>query len=157
MLFRFCLAHRGAGLTGESINLFDEDRTCRVCLRQRQGRSVCGFSCFVLERALLTPLAPEQVAHPRPHSRQYPIVPRRNDALISTADNVRSNFDGSSAKHNATKHTTTNPHEETRQAGLRIIIDDGMERRVSYESVGLVIRTRPKEWLHSIALDDMLV
>ena len=100
MLFCLCLAHRGTGLTGESINLFNEGRTRNIRLRQWEGRSICGLSCFVLERALLTPLAPEQVADPRLHGRQCSIVPRRNDPLIPPVDNVRSNFDGSSAKRN---------------------------------------------------------
>ena len=64
-----------------------------------------------------------------------------------------SNFDDCST----TKHNNASSHEETRQVELRFVVGDKMERRVSYENVGLVIRTRPKEWLHSIALDDMLV
>ena len=47
---------------------------------------------------------------------------------------MRSKFEGSSAK----RSTTTNQHEETRQVELRIVISDGMDRRVTYESSNLI-------------------
>ena len=47
---------------------------------------------------------------------------------------MRSKFEGSSANHG----TTTNQHEETLQVELRIVIGDGMDRRVTYESSSLL-------------------
>ena len=45
-----------------------------------------------------------------------------------------SNFDDCST----TKHNNASSHEETRQVELRIFAGDGMERRVTCESSGLI-------------------
>lgn len=68
------------------------------------------------------------------HTRQRPIVPREQQATLLPRLDMWSNFEGSSAKCS----TTTNQHEEMRQVELRIVISDGMDRRVTYESSSLL-------------------